>query len=155
MRDLEKEVKMNNPNCICNALIELITLQDLINESQTPYFGNLLSKLVGVDTIPFFLFTADGQLKFKGVDKKHKEGCEERFESGYFRIEAIDKISCCATISLLRPFNLCGEDTELICDTFKLRKTSTCVQVDMNCICGIQCLDTELLKRKVIIEPKW
>ena len=55
---------MSIENCdqgaICEALINLKELQDFIVNNSTPYFGNLLSKIVGADTIPFLLHTENG-----------------------------------------------------------------------------------------------
>lgn len=135
--------------CIYSALLELLKLQKEIKNSSIPYFGKLLARLVGVDTIPFLLITKDGFLELEGTDKKD----QKTFHTRFFTIEEIDEE--CAKISLLRAFDVCGEDTKILCDVVKLRKTHECVEVDLDCICGIQCLDIDLLKREFIIEPKW
>ncbi|SDN62703.1 Spore coat protein Z [Psychrobacillus sp. OK028] len=135
-------------HCICEALFELKILQDLLQNSQTKFFGNLLAKIVGTDTIPFLLVTQNGEfLSLHSV----MEGIETKF----FRIESVDLDNCCATISLLRPLDIEGSLTNSPCDVVKLEKTSICKVVDVSCICAIQPLDTEMLKRKIIIEPKW
>ncbi|MGM0750715.1 MAG: CotY/CotZ family spore coat protein [Bacillota bacterium] len=149
---MEKESGMPNAKCICTALNELKKLQDYINHSETPYFGKLLSILVGVDTIPFTLFKKDGPLIITGCEKEKAEEC---FTTSYFRLEKLDEDTCCATVSLLRPLDIYGEDVESMCEVMKLIKTSTCVEIDLDCICAIQCVDLALLKRIIIVEPKW
>lgn len=135
-------------DCLCEALYELKLFQDLIKDSQTKYYGQLLAKIVGTDTLPFFLITKKGDpLSFSDTN--------ECFETSYFRIESIDKEECCATISLLRPLDIEGYLSNSLCDVVRLERTSTCKVVDLTRFCAIQLLETELLTRKVIIEPKW
>ena len=135
-------------HCVCEALFELKTLQDLIQESKTKFFGSLLAKIVGTDTIPFLLVTQKG-------DFLNLQSIMEGISTSYFRIETVDVEDCCATISLLRPLDIEGEQTNSFCDVVKLERTSICKVIDITCICAIQPLDTEMLKRKIIIEPKW
>ncbi|MFJ7825893.1 CotY/CotZ family spore coat protein [Psychrobacillus sp. NPDC096623] len=135
-------------HCVCEALFELKTLQDLLQNSHTKFFGNLLGKIVGADTIPFLLVTQKG-------DFLSLRSLMECIETNFFRIESVDLENCCATVSLLRPLDIEGELTNSLCDVVKLEKTSICKIVDVTCICAIQPLDTEMLKRKIIIEPKW
>ncbi|MFJ5771902.1 CotY/CotZ family spore coat protein [Psychrobacillus sp. NPDC093180] len=143
---LSSEIKSNQ--CICDALCELKLLQDLLNNSQTKFFGRLLAKIAGTDTIPLLLITKTGDpLSFSST--------EECFETIYFRIESIDKERCCTTISLLRPLDIEGNYSNSFCDLVRLEKTSICKNVDLSRICAIQLLETELLTRKIIIEPKW
>lgn len=86
----------------------------------------------------------------------HKEnGKEECFITQFFRIEEIDKDENCLNVSLLLPLDISGHYTDNLCDVMSLKRTSTCVNINFECICAIQCLDAELLKRKIIIEPKW
>lgn len=155
----EASEKMNNEGCnqhnICNALIHLKKLQDFIMDHSTPYFGNLLSRIVGADTIPFLLHTESGLLEVMGSHYNNCHGEKECFITSFFRVESIDEEKCCATISLLLPIDIHGKVTNSICDVMILRKTSTCRVIDLSCFCAIQALDTEFLKRKIIIEPKW
>jgi hypothetical protein len=151
---VESSHHQESKECLCEALQELQSLQDYLANSSTKYFGKLLGKLVGVDTIPFFLLTKKGFLSLAGMDKNKKTRKEECFTTKYFRIESINQDSCCATVSLLRSFDVHGNDAYSICEVMKLKKTATCEYIDLSSICGIQPLDIELLKRKIIIEPK-
>ena len=122
--------------------------QDLLGNSRTKFYGRLFGKIAGTDTIPLLLISKNGEpLSFINTD--------ECFETSYFRIESIDRDICCTTISLLRPLDIEGNFTNSFCDVVRLEKTSICKTVDLSRICAIQLLDTELLTRKIIIEPKW
>ncbi|WP_185907864.1 CotY/CotZ family spore coat protein [Psychrobacillus soli] len=135
-------------HCLCDALYELKSFQDLLESSKTRFFGHLFAKIAGTDTIPLLLISKNGEpLSFSST--------EECFETNYFRIESIDRDTCCTTISLLRPLDIEGNFSNSFCDVVKLEKTSICKTVDLSCICAIQLLETELLTRKIIIEPKW
>lgn len=141
--------------CISGALYELMELQDYIKYSRIPYFGKLLARLIEVDTIPFLLMTKDGFLEMMGIEENLHKGKKELFKTKYFRIEEMEENGQCAKVSLLRSLDIYGEDTNVLCDVAKLRKTAVCIEIDLSCICGIQCVDIDLLKRDFIIEPKW
>ncbi|QFG01068.1 hypothetical protein PB01_01870 [Psychrobacillus glaciei] len=140
--------KEESEHVLCGALVELKSFQDLLKDSPTKYFGNLLAKIVGTDTIPFFLITKTGDL-LSLIDT------DECFETNYFRVESIDREKCCTTISLLRPLDIEGNLCNSLCDVVRLEKSPTCKVVDLSSVCAIQPLDTKLLTRKIIIEPKW
>ncbi len=133
---------------MCDALFELKLLQDLLKNSQTKFFGSLLEKLVGTDTIPFLLVTQKGDLL-------SLHNAMEGIETKFFRIESVDLENCSATLSLLRPLDMEGDLTNAPCDVVRLEKTSICKVIDVTSICAIQLLEIEMLKRKIIIEPKW
>ncbi|MEG9295419.1 CotY/CotZ family spore coat protein [Mangrovibacillus sp. Mu-81] len=152
---MERERAPQGHTCIQLALQELKKLQDFINETHTPYFGKVFSKLVGVDTIPFRLYTEEGELTFNGIDHHDPTGKSACFHTSYFRIEDLHMDSGCATFSLLRPLDICGCNPHSCSEILLLKKTDSCVQVDLRCVCAIQFMDIDLLKRKIIIEPKW
>ncbi|KXH79761.1 CotY/CotZ family spore coat protein [Sporosarcina sp. HYO08] len=139
-----------NNQCLCAALLELKAMQDFISKSPTHYFCDLLRTIVGTDTIPIVLQTKKGDF-IKRIHKFDDFCC---FETMFFRIEEIDEELCCAKLSLLRPLDIEGCDTNIICDVFRLQKTNVCTIIPLSCVCAVQPLDVELLKRKVIIEPK-
>ncbi|WP_285397247.1 hypothetical protein [Lysinibacillus sp. fls2-241-R2A-57] len=119
-----------------------------MKDFHSKYFGQLLVKIVGSDTIPFFLVTHNGtHLKLLDTVKQ--------FETEFFRIEAIDRERCRGTISLLRAFDYEDRDTNLIADVVRLEKTSTEKSIELSGIYAIQLLKPEMLKGKLIIEPKW
>ena len=144
-----------NVTGICGVLEELKFLQDYLKNFKTKYFGHLFSKIAGVDTLPFMLFTKGGPLKLVGVYQNDYIDKKECFVTSIFRIEEIDRETCDATISLLVPLDIHGHVTDSHCDLMMLKKTSSCLTINLKDCCGIQLLDTELLKRDIIIEPKW
>jgi hypothetical protein len=151
---VEKNKNQESNEHLCEAFHELKSLQDYLASSTTKYFSKLLAKLVGADTIPFFLLTKKGFLSLTGMDWNDNMGKEEKFKTNYFRIESIDEDKCCISVSLLRPFDVYGNDAFSVCEVMKLKKTPACAHVDLSDICGIQLVEIELLKRKIIIEPK-
>lgn len=138
----------NSIEVLCAAIAELKLFQDLLMDCPTKYHGNLLAKVVGCDTIPFFLITETGDL-FSEFNIK------EKYNTNYFRIESIDKTMCLITISLLKPLDIEGNYTDSISDVFRLEKSNVSKVIDLSQICAIQLLEIELLKRNIIIEPKW
>lgn len=126
-------------------------MQDLLTESSSKYFGNKLSDLIGVDTIPFLMYTNNGLFNRIGRDTTNNE----TFVTNYFRIESIDEESRRATISLLRPFDIHGKNTLSIDDLILLKKTSSQTNIELSQIQAIQPLDIDYIKRKIIIEQKW
>jgi Spore coat protein Z len=151
---LEIEKEKNNLTCIHKALAEVKKLQDFINQADIPYLGKVFSKMTGVDTVPIMLYTKDGKLAFTGFDIEPC-GEEASFKTSYFRMEKLHEQSGCATISLLRPLCICGKNKHSCCEILVLKRTDTCLTIDVSCICAVQCIDIDLLKRKIIIEPKW
>ncbi|WP_144513093.1 CotY/CotZ family spore coat protein [Bacillus sp. FJAT-22090] len=133
---------------LCAAMEELKFFQDLIMDCPTKYHGNLLAKIVGCDTIPFFLITKKGDLL-------SEINIKEQYTTNYFRVESIDCDMCLITISLLKPLDIEGKYTDSICDVFRLEKSTVCKVIDLSQIGAIQLLDIGLLKRNIIIEPKW
>ncbi|KMY32771.1 hypothetical protein ACZ11_11825 [Lysinibacillus xylanilyticus] len=143
---------MNNENTkkhfLCEALYDIKTLQDIIKDFHSKYFGQLLMKIVGNDTIPFFLITHDGtHLRLMDTVKQ--------FETEFFRIEAIDREHCRGTVSLLRAYDYEGNDTNLTAEVVRLERTSSEKSIELSGISAIQLLKPDMLKRKFIIEPKW
>lgn len=150
--DIE-ERHFQSDSCIGDALFELKKLQDFLSDTSTPFLGRILDKLIATDTIPVILLTDYGLFEMSGRVFNEKKKSFECFTTPFFRLESIDKGADCARLSLLLPFDINKKPTK--CEVIKLAKTPICVEVDLSCICGVQVLSTELLKRKIIIEPKW
>jgi len=143
---------MNNENkrnhFLCEALYDIKALQDVMKDYHSKYFGQLLVKIVGSDTIPFFLIAQNGT-HLRLMDTVNQ------FETEFFRIEAIDKELCRGTVSLLRAYDYEGHDTNLIAEVVRLERTSTVKSIELSSISAIQLLKPDMLKGKFIIEPKW
>ncbi len=144
--ELNSDKKRNH--FLCEALSDLKDLQDIMMNFHSKYFGQLLIKIVGSDTIPFFLITHSGaHLSLLDTVKQ--------FETEFFRIEDVDRERCRGTVSLLRAFDYEGNDTNSIADVVRLEKTSTKKSIELSGISAIQLLKPDMLKGKFIIEPKW
>ena len=150
-----KKTYFDTENCIVGALLELIEVQDFLIQTSTPLLGKILGKLAGIDTIPFILLTEKGVFKLSGIVDNHITNKKEYFTTSYYRVNSIEKGSTCVNLTLLRPINIENKNVDSFCEVVKLEKTPVCVEIDLSCICGLQILDPNLLKRKIIIEPKW
>lgn len=135
-------------NSICEALYELKIFQDILTDYPNKYFGNLLSKIIDINTIPFSLITMNG-------GHMSQFDMEEGFETSYFRIESVDRTKGHVVISLLRPLDLEGNITNSRGHLFRLEKTDKTKTIDVSLISAVKPLNIELLKRNIIIEPKW
>ncbi|MGN4127900.1 CotY/CotZ family spore coat protein [Lysinibacillus sphaericus] len=141
-------IEKGRKNFVCEALYDIKALQDVITNFHSKYYGQLLVKIVGSDTIPLFLITNNGaHLRLLDTDKQ--------FETEYFRIESIDKERCRGTISLLRAYDYEGNETNSIADVVKLERTASEKSIELSSISAIQLLNPDLLKKKILIEPKW
>lgn len=133
---------------LCKALKDLKSTQDLLTNTHSPYYGNLLEKIVGTDTIPVFLLTKTGKnLAVYNVPF----GCN----AIYFRIESVECKQNCVTFSLLRSFDIFSNDCIQINEVIKLVKTNTMHTVELCEIAAIQLCDTSLLKNNIFTESKW
>lgn len=128
--------------------------------------GSLVSPVRGrVNTRVFSLLAADGDY-FKAVfrggqRKKHGKadaeisGMKPPAHSGtscvsvFFRVQTVFD-SCCATIQVLQPmknghpYDIMNNGKvclEKICKVDGFGPTNTCLTVDLNCMCGVQCID--------------
>ncbi|MEO4054639.1 hypothetical protein AAFN87_14575 [Solibacillus sp. CAU 1738] len=128
--------------------MEIKYFQDLLENSSAKYYGHLLLKIVGSDTIPVLLMTDRGNPLIL-VDT------ETGFETRYFRVEAIDEVKNIVTVTLLRPLDIYGETTTSMPDVVSLEKTKTVNTLNIKMISGVQLSKTGLLTNKMIIEPKW
>ncbi|WP_299092539.1 CotY/CotZ family spore coat protein [uncultured Metabacillus sp.] len=145
--------KDRDNNCVCEAVEQILAEQEAVEEISCPTscFSNLLSPAAnpGRDTIPFILYDKKGDL-FKAFGNVGGFlGDMACFKTIFFRVEHVK--DCCATLSLLRPFDVNG-DTESVCDPcdgdfFGLAKSDFCIEVDLDCFCAIQCLSPDLVNR--------
>ena len=73
----------------------------------------------------------------------------------YFRLEKIEEEICCAVLSLLIAVDMDGCPVDPDDEFYALRKTNSCVIVNLNCFCAINPLAPELVNRPLpVIEPK-
>lgn len=133
---------------LCDALLEIKYFQDLLEKSSSKYYGHLLLKMLGSDTIPV-TFTTNMGSPLSLIEAG--TGTETR----YFRIEEIDEEKHLIIVSLLRPLDIFGDIANSMSDVVKLEKTTTKNTLCLMLISGVQLFNTTLLTKKMIIEPKW
>lgn len=150
--DREGEDNMTNEKLkhsfLYEALEDIKTFQDMLTNSWSKYYGHLLIKIIGSDTIPFFLITTEGTML-------SLSDAATQLETKYFRIEKIEKQSLTITVSLLRAFDLEDKETNTIKDVVRLEKSTAKAVVDLRYITAVQLLEPDLLVRKFYVESKW
>ncbi|AMX00986.1 spore coat protein CotZ [Rummeliibacillus stabekisii] len=157
---------MTSANCVCDVVQAILDIQtqDITNDCQCPSncflepLGGLVSPArSNADTRVFMLLTKDGT-PFKAFFKSrhhasqndgspHHHGCF----SVFFRVEDVFD-GCCATLRVLKPNkNIhkdcdCGSiDLNALCDVTDFALTDSCITVDLNCFCGVQCIQDVFL----------
>ncbi|RSL31974.1 spore coat protein [Salibacterium salarium] len=141
-------------SCICDTVAAIKEAQDEADDNNGRNCRNrcvdsLLSpngNNNGLDTIPFVLQNKKGHY-FSATGGIGTNDC---FQTVFFRVERLDKDSCCATLSMLLPdcdldFDKCCVDPMSLCDIDALERTRHCIEVDLDCFCAIQCLDPNLV----------
>ncbi|HWI47597.1 MAG TPA: CotY/CotZ family spore coat protein [Rummeliibacillus sp.] len=148
-----------NKNCVCDVVRAILDIQNQgVNDDcdcPTNCFLEPLGGLVSptrsnnVDTRVFMLLTEDGT-PFKAFFRESGSSDCSCF-SVFFRVEDVFD-GCCATLRVLEPLTLDNNDVQLIADhgqdldlrnLCKVRKfaaTNSCITVDLNCFCGVQCI---------------
>ena len=130
---------------MCSEMKILLKEQKILSGSDMEFQFICIKK--DKDTIPFMLFNNElnkpFMVNYKGM------------ATPYFRLEKIEEEICCAVLLLLVAVDMDGSPVDPHDDFYALRKTKSCVIVDLNCFCVINPLDPELVNRPLpIIEPK-
>lgn len=146
--------------CVCEVVRFVKDLQDQVADTgncpgcQTSCYIEPLGGLVSpvrtqFDTRVFMLTTKDGT-PFKAFYQT-EDPCEKDCFSVYFRVEEIFD-NCCATLRVLKPLDDCEKEVNLLtCDgsSLNLKKicevkdygfSYSCITVDLNCFCAIECI---------------
>lgn len=136
--------------CVCEAVENINDLQNAVEENcPTSCFSNLLSpsNTLG-DTIPFILFDQKSK-PFKAYGNVGGLQAGDCFTTIFFRVEKVR--GCCATLRLLIAFDehrhVLDFSDDDACQVFRLEKSDSCIEVDLNCFCAIQCLNPRLINR--------
>lgn len=131
-------------NCVCDVVNFINELQDCATSTcptgcDVPFLGAHHGSKIA-NTRPFVLFTSEGD-PFKAFVPS---GSDKRSFSSIFRVESVD--DCCAVLRALDVQNPSPGDCEDPVCVFlnhpnaTLHATNSCVTIDLNCFCGIQCL---------------
>lgn len=111
----------------------------------------LLAKLMRVDTIPFSLFKQDSPLPFSTQGTIGGKA----FQTWCFRLEAIHKEDQSVLLSLLQPYTIYGEPAGWMEEIYALKRTHCLITQHVPAFSSLSCLNIDLLKRDIIVEPKW
>ncbi len=94
-------IEKGRKHFVCEALSDIKALQDVITNFHSKYYGQLLMKIVGSDTIPLFLITNNGaHLRLLDTGKQ--------FETEYFRIDLSIKSAVVALFRCYGPMIMKG-----------------------------------------------
>jgi hypothetical protein len=141
--------------CILEPLKTIKFHQDFKIDPSLNSFKDRCEHIKVVDTIPFILWNDSGLFELTGYFSDQFEDKKvDSFCTSFFRVENIDEKQKCATLSLLKPFDIDGCLSKEICEIVRLERTPICYAVDLSCFCAIHCLNVKLLTRKIIIEPR-
>ncbi|PIC79174.1 hypothetical protein CSV75_13080 [Sporosarcina sp. P18a] len=136
---------MNNPSAICIAMKKLLKEQELMATFSQGF--QYVCSFPVFDTIPFTLHDCELHTPFSAHYKCIK--------TPYFRLEKIDIDTCCASLTLLEPVDMEGNPVDICEEFYSLRKTKSCIIVNINCFCTITPLPPKLVDKKLpTIEPK-
>ncbi|GGC99548.1 spore coat protein [Thalassobacillus devorans] len=155
--------------CVCETVRKIIKAQDEVagvgddccDTGCEQSIRDLLSPVGngnGPTTIPFFLYCKGDCDPFIGSGvTRQRLGMSQNFafqcvESPIFRAKKfVDKDECCVQLELLLPVNEGGQTPgpggDTVCDFFPgnavrdFLATGICITVDLDCFCGIACLD--------------
>lgn len=147
--------------CVCEVVRAILDIQNqaVDNECSSCTTNCFLEPLGGivsparsnVDTRVFTLSTKDGT---PFIATFSSEDFPDVCISIYFRVEDVFD-DCCATLRVLIPKDECGaadliENGKLslhkICDVIDWEASDSCITVDLNCFCAVQCIaDIDLM----------
>lgn len=138
------EKKQYSINCVCDVVNFINELQDCATSTcptgcDVPFLGAHHGSKIA-NTRPFVLFTKKGNPFEAFIPSSSNEKCF----SSIFRVESVD--DCCAVLRALEVQNPHPTgDQDPVCVFLNnphatLQPTNSCVTVDLNCFCAIQCL---------------
>ncbi|WP_181348593.1 CotY/CotZ family spore coat protein [Thalassobacillus sp. CUG 92003] len=164
------ERRKDGESCVCETVRKIVRAQnevarnrDCCTTSCEQSIKQLLSPSTngnGFTTIPFALYCKEDCEPFigSGISRSSIGGggmnAMKCIQTPIFRaVKFVDKDECCVQLELLVPVNMggtvmgsCGKG-KTICDFFpgkqisNLKATGVCITIDLDCFCGIVCLD--------------
>lgn len=145
--------------CICDVVRAIKDIQDQAVSDECPAcptncflepLGGLVSPARNrADTRVFMLLTKDGT-PFKAFFRDN-DVCDHDCVSVFFRVEDIFD-GCCATLRVLEPLDAHRKEVDLLnedgtkidlrklCKVRNFDSTGSCITVDLNCFCAIECV---------------
>lgn len=147
--------------CVCEVVrsileIQNAAVQDDCSSCTTNCFLEPLGGIVNparsaADTRVFTLLNKDGSPFFTTFSTNNNTNCDACV-SIYFRVEDIFD-NCCATLRVLVPLDDNEDPVDLldnhgtkislreVCNVTQFSASDSCVTVDLDCFCAVQCID--------------
>lgn len=151
-------VGSGNEGCVCEVVRAILDIQNqaVQDDCSTCTTNCFLEPLGGIvsparsaaDTRVFTLLSKTGQ---PFVASFSSEEYEDICASIYFRVEDIFD-NCCATLRVLIPLDDSEDAVDLltedgskvslraVCDVTDFAASDSCITVDLNCFCAVQCI---------------
>lgn len=148
----------SNNGCVCDVVRAILDIQNqAVNDDCSVCTTNcFLEPLGGIvsparsaaDTRVFTLLTKFGTPFFATFSSTEETSV---CTSIYFRVEDIFD-GCCATLRVLLPLDASGDPVDLlnsdetgislraVCDVTNFAATDSCITVDLDCFCAVQCI---------------
>lgn len=133
---------------LCEALEDIKKFQDTLTSTWSKYYDHLLIKMLGTDTIPFVLMTTNATLL-------RLTNSKEKVDTVYFRIEEVDRQQKRVDVSLLKAYDIEGNETASMKDVVRLEKTAAIAKVDLCYISAVQLVAAQFLSQEYFVEEKW
>lgn len=156
--DSETRPVHSSKGCVCEVVRAILDIQNqAVNDDCSSCTTNcFLEPLGGIvsparnsaDTRVFTLLNKDGKPFIAGFSSNE---CDDVCTSIYFRVEDVFD-NCCATLRVLIPkddkdhcvdlLNDYGDGVNLrrTCDVVDFEASDSCVTVDLECFCAVQCI---------------
>ncbi|WP_197277478.1 CotY/CotZ family spore coat protein [Bacillus sp. FJAT-27245] len=126
-------------------------MADYNNKPQSPLCNILEMIIEKKEVIPFFLITPSCNI-FNAVIVND---CFGTVSSPVFTIKELNRKSGCLVLTILIPIDMEGCPVDIGSDLYSLLLTSHHITLNLDVVCGIIPLPTELINRYLpIIEPK-
>lgn len=150
--------KNSHSGCVCSVVEAILDIQNqAVQDECRPCLTNCFMEPLGsivspvttnADTRVFMLITKTGA-PFMSFFKNTET--EEPCTSVFYRVEDVFE-DCCATLRVLKPLTSTGctvdilnnegtaVDLRTLCDVTAWEATDTCITVDLDCFCAVQCI---------------
>ena len=149
--------EMREKGCVCEVVHAILEIQNQATQDECsscttncflePLGGIVSPARTSADTRVFTLLTKTGKpFMATFASNDYEDVCV----SIYFRVEDIFD-DCCATLRVLIPLSddypvdllaECGTEVSLhkVCDVNNVVASDSCITVDLNCFCAVQCI---------------
>lgn len=146
IKDIQDQATNNGcDECPSNCFLE--PLGSIVSPARRHQADTRVFMLLNEDGTPFKAFFRENERRRQGAEREDHHHCT----SVFFRVEDIFD-DCCATLRVLEPLkedrreadilSSCGTkiDFRKLCNVRNFELTGSCITVDLNCFCAIECI---------------